>query len=201
MSFYHEGNRELQDRFDGRNLANSLEKNRKHHVFTSSDCKLIEEASFFFLATTSGEVVDCSFKGGVPGFIKITGPNSFSFPDYDGNSMYRSLGNILVNNNVGLLFINFNSSAERMRINGVASIDYDNERLKEFEGAKLIVDVVATNIFPNCPRYVPEVQNLKISDHVPRSGHIPPEAEWKFRDYAKPYLPKSERKRLFDEET
>jgi hypothetical protein len=143
--------------------------------------------------------VDCSFKGGVPGFIKITGPDSFSFPDYDGNSMYRSLGNILVNNNVGLLFINFNSSAERMRINGVASIDYDIERLKEFEGAKLIVDVVATNIFPNCPRYIPEVQNLKISDHVPQAGHIPPEAEWKFRDYAKPYLPKSERKRLFDE--
>ena len=87
-----------------------------------------------------------------------------------------------------------------MRINGTAKLNQDEERLREFDGAKLIVDITATNIFPNCPRYIPQLQNLVISDHAPKPGHVPPEAEWKFRDYAKPYLPRSERKRLFNEE-
>ena len=200
MSFYHDGSRSLQDRFDGRRLADSLEKNRRHSNFSVEDCKFIENASFFFLATTSGKTVDCSFKGGLPGFVKVTGVNSLSFPDYDGNSMYRSLGNILQNENVGLLFLNFDGGKERMRINGPAKLDYDAERLKEFVGAKLIVDITAVNIFPNCPRYIPQLENLEISDHVPRPDHVPPEAEWKFRDYARPYLPQSEKKRLFNED-
>ena len=167
MSFYHDGSRSLQDRFDGRRLADSLEKNRRHSNFSVEDCEFIENASFFFLATTSGRTVDCSFKGGLPGFVKVTGANSLSFPDYDGNSMYRSLGNILQNENVGLLFLNFDGGKERMRINGTAKLDYDAERLKEFVGAKLIVDITAVNIFPNCPRYIPQLENLEISDHVP----------------------------------
>ena len=200
MSFYHDGSRSLQDRFDGRRLADSLEKNRRHSNFSVEDCEFIDNASFFFLATTSGRTVDCSFKGGLPGFVKVTGVNSLSFPDYDGNSMYRSLGNILQNENVGLLFLNFDGGKERMRINGTAKLDYDAERLKEFVGAKLIVDITAVNIFPNCPRYIPQLENLEISDHVPRPDHVPPEAEWKFRDYARPYLPQSEKKRLFNED-
>ena len=167
MSFYHDGSRSLQDRFDGRQLADSLDRNRRHSVFTNDDRKFIENASFFFLATTSGNVVDCSFKGGIPGFIRITGSNSLAFPDYDGNSMYRSLGNILENENVGLLFLNFDGGKERMRINGTAKLNHDEERLREFDGAKLVVDVTATNIFPNCPRYIPQLQNLVISDHAP----------------------------------
>jgi hypothetical protein len=198
MTFYNEGSRKLQDLFDGRRLADSLELNRRHDVFTCNDRKLIESAPFFFLATSSADNVDCSFKGGAPGFIKITGPNSFSYPDYDGNSMYRSLGNIIKNKNVGLLFINFNGSQERMRINGHAILNYEAKRIKEFEGAKLIIDITAINIFPNCPRYIPELNELKISEDVPRSNHTPPDPEWKFRDYAKPYLPKADQKRLFE---
>ena len=200
MSFYHDGSRSLQDRFDGRRLADSLEKNRRHSNFSVEDCEFIENASFFFLATTSGKTVDCSFKGGLPGFVKVTGANSLSFPDYDGNSMYRSLGNILQNENVGLLFLNFDGGKERMRINGTAKLDYDADRLKEFDGAKLIVDITAVDLFPNCPRYIPQLENLEISDHVPRPDHVPPEAEWKVRDYARPYLPQSEKKRLFNED-
>ena len=123
MTFYNEGSRKLQDLFDGRRLADSLESNRRHDVFTSDDRKIIKSASFFFLATSSDDNVDCSFKGGAPGFIEITGPNSLSYPDYDGNSMYRSLGNIIKNENVGLLFINFNGSQERIRINGHATLN------------------------------------------------------------------------------
>lgn len=197
MDMFHEGNRELQDRFDGRRLADSLEKNRRHDTFTEADTAFIEGAPFFFLATAHGETVDCSFKGGIPGFVRVTGPNTLAFPDYDGNSMYKSLGNILQGRNVGLLFIKFDGTGERMRVNGDAVIDQDPERLAGFEGAKMIVDVTARHIFPNCPRYIPAMQGLEISPNVPRPGHEPPEAVWKLRDYARDNLPEQDRKRLF----
>lgn len=197
MEMFHEGNRELQDRFDGRRLADSLERNRRHATFTEADIAFIESAPFFFLATAHGETVDCSFKGGMPGFVQVTGPNTLSFPDYDGNSMYKSLGNILKGGNVGLLFIKFDGSGERMRINGSAVLDHDPDRVAGFEGAKLLVDVTARHIFPNCPRYIPAMDGLEISANVPRPGHQPPEAVWKFRDYAKDHLPARDRQRLF----
>jgi predicted pyridoxine 5'-phosphate oxidase superfamily flavin-nucleotide-binding protein len=197
MAFYHKGNRNLQDRFDGRRLANSLEKNRKHTEFTEEDRQFVETAPFFFLATTAHNMVDCSFKGGVPGFVKITGPKSIAFPDYDGNSMYKSLGNILENKNVGLLFINFSGAVERMRINGTATIDHNIERIEQFEGAKSVVDITVSAIFPNCPRYIPTISDLQLSEHSPKAGHTPPDPAWKFRDYAKPYLPAADKKRIF----
>jgi hypothetical protein len=49
--FYHDGMRELQDRFDGRRVADGLEKHRLHFEFWEQDRKLIEEARFFFIAT------------------------------------------------------------------------------------------------------------------------------------------------------
>lgn len=197
MDMFHGGNRELQDRFDGRRLADSLERNRRHASFTEADRAFIESAPFFFLATAHGETVDCSFKGGMPGFVRVTGENTLAFPDYDGNSMYKSLGNILEGGNVGLLFIKFDGGGERMRINGSAVLDDDSARLASFEGAKMIVDVTARHIFPNCPRYIPAMDGLDISPHVPRAGHEPPDPAWKFRDYARDHLPELDRARLF----
>jgi uncharacterized protein len=197
MDMFHDGNRELQDRFDGRRLADSLERNRRHATFTEADKSFIESAPFFFLATAHGETVDCSFKGGMPGFVRVTGPNSLAFPDYDGNSMYKSLGNILSGGNVGLLFIRFDGSGERMRINGRATLDDNPARVATFEGARTIIDVTARHIFPNCPRYIPAMDGLDISENVPRPGHEPPDAVWKLRDYARDHLPERDRRRLF----
>jgi uncharacterized protein len=201
MDMFHEGNRALQDRFDGRRLADSLERNRRHEVFSEADIALVESAPFFFLATAHGETVDCSFKGGMPGFVRITGPNTLSFPDYDGNSMYKSLGNILEGGNIGMLFIRFDGTGERMRINGTAVLDENPVRLAEFDGAKIIVDVTARHIFPNCPRYIPTMEEGGVSPHAPRPGHEPPDPAWKFRDYAKDNLPEKDMRRLFGDKT
>ncbi|MEY9170159.1 pyridoxamine 5'-phosphate oxidase family protein [Bradyrhizobium elkanii] len=103
--FYHDGMRELQDRFDGRRVADGLEKHRLHFEFWEQDRKLIEETRFFFIATSYQDNVDCSMRSGDPGFVKITGPDTLEFPEYDGNNMYRTLGNIHRNPNVGLLFV------------------------------------------------------------------------------------------------
>ena len=53
MDFYHEGMRELQDRYEGRAVADRLAGNRMRNSFTEQDRGFIESAPFFFLATSS----------------------------------------------------------------------------------------------------------------------------------------------------
>src|SRR4029450_7118752 len=118
MSIYHEGHRELQDRYEGRAVADRLEQHRMHRTFTDADREFIETSRFFFLATAWGDSVDCSMKGGLPGFVRVTAPNEIAWPDYDGNRMYRSLGNLIKNPAVGLLFVKFDAESKLLRITG-----------------------------------------------------------------------------------
>ena len=180
-SAYHEGARELQDRFDTRRLADSLAEKLSRSAFTAEDKAFIEASCMFFLATADAEgQPDCSYKGGVPGFVRVTGPSELSFPSYDGNGMFRSLGNVRVNPRVGMLFLDF-EKPRRLRVNGVARLDAP---AGEFEGAQLVVRVRAERIFPNCPRYVHRMELVEKSVYAPRPGHEPPEPAWKqkFKD-------------------
>jgi predicted pyridoxine 5'-phosphate oxidase superfamily flavin-nucleotide-binding protein len=187
---YHEGSRQLQDRFDSRRIADRLEQVTVHSEFTADDAAFIERCPMFFLATADAEGwPDCSYKGGLPGFVRVVDPHTVAFPNYDGNGMYRSLGNILVNPKVGLLFIDF-ERPNRMRINGTASLHDDPDLLATFDGAALVVHVRAERIFPNCPRYIHRMQLTEHSVYAPRAGHAPPEPEWKRMDVFKDHLPR-----------
>ena len=75
MSMYHDGMRELQDRYGGRKVADRIEEHRKHTEFTEEDKAFVERAPFFFLATTWKDTVDCSMKSGYPGFVQVTAAN------------------------------------------------------------------------------------------------------------------------------
>src|SRR6266568_4758209 len=156
---YHEGNRRLQDAFDSRRISDRLEEKLTRTAFTDDDKAYIEAAIFFFIATADAEGrPDCSFKGGMPGFVRVTGPSQLAFPDYDGNGMFKSLGNLLVNPNVGMLFISMHGKPKRLRVNGSARVSDTDPLLNETVGAQLIVRVAARAIFPNCPRYIPDMQ-------------------------------------------
>lgn len=190
MTFYHDGMRALQDRYEGRAVADRLEQHRMHTEFTDDDRQMIEAAPFFFLATAAGDSVDCSFKGGEPGFVRVTGDSSLAWPDYDGNRMYRSLGNIRESSRVGLLFIafdgrQFDGLAARMRVNGHATVDESPEALADLPGAKRLISVAVDQIFPNCPRYILTMELVEPSEFAPRKGHTPPEPAWKDRPMVK----------------
>jgi hypothetical protein len=191
---YHEGNRRLQDQFDSRRISDRLEEKLTRTEFTSDDKVFIESLPYFFLATAdaSGRP-DCSFKGGAPGFVRVTGACEIAFPDYDGNGMFKSLGNMLVNSSIGLLFIAMDGKPRRLRVNGEASLSNSDPLLSETVGAQLIVRVTARAIFPNCPRYIPTVQSIEPSDYVPRAGRDVREPAWKefpdFKDHVHPRQP------------
>src|SRR5690349_19169582 len=150
---YHEGNRQLQDRFESRRIVDRLEEKLTRMAFTEEDQAFTERVAFFFIATADAQGrPDCSFKAGLPGFVRVTGTSELAFPDYDGNGMFKSLGNLLVNPNIGLLFIAMNDRPKRLRINGSARVSDVDPLLGETVGAQLIVRIEARAIFPNCPR-------------------------------------------------
>lgn len=188
-SMFHDGHRALQDRFDGRRVADALERHRRLAAFGPEHVALIEEAAFFFLATAHGRSVDCSFKGGPPGFVRVTGPAELEWPDFDGNSMYRSLGNVLKSPDVGLLFMRFGGRSDRLRVNGRAEILFDHPGLARFSGAKMMVRLHAREIFPNCPRYIPDRAAGAPSVYWPGAEGPGAKPAWKERDYIRPILP------------
>ena len=176
---YHAGMRELQDRFDTRRLADRLDEKLARQAFSDEDRAFIESRPMFFLATADDQGrPDCSFKVGAPGFVRVTGEAELAFPSYDGNGMFRSLGNLLVNPAVALLFIDF-ERPNRLRVNGRATIAEDDPLLSSFEGAQLVVRVRATRIVPNCPRYIHRMTLVEASPYVPREGYTPPVPKWK----------------------
>ena len=178
---YHEGARRLQDRFDTRRLADRLVEVTVHTAFNDDDRAFIEGSTMFFLATADEHGrPDCSFKGGRAGFVRVVDPQTLAFPSYDGNGMFRSLGNILVNPAVGLLFVDF-ERPRRVRVNGTATLHEDDPLLTEFAGAQLVVRVRADRIFPNCPRYIPTMTVHTASPYAPAPGCTPPVPEWKTR--------------------
>jgi len=190
-SMYHDGSRRLQDRFDSRRLADRLETVTVHAAFTADDRAFIQRCAMFFLATADADgSPDCSYKGGRPGFVRVLDDRTLAFPSYDGNGMYRSLGNILVNPRVGLLFVDFERPG-RVRVNGTAELRTDDPLIAEFPGAELIVRVRADRIFPNCPRYVHRMQMIEESVYAPCAGHTPPVPGWKTMEAFRDVLPRT----------
>jgi uncharacterized protein len=180
---FHDGNRALQDSFQSRQIADRLEAVTMHTRFSEGDRAFIESSIYFFLATADEQGrPDVSFKGGPAGFVRVTGPGELAFPDYDGNGMFKSLGNVGVNPNVGLLFIALHGRPRRIRINGEARIVRDDPLLAETVGAQMIVRVTARAIFPNCPRYIPTMQLVSESAFVPHAGEDFVEPGWKADD-------------------
>ena len=190
---YHDGMRRLQDRRETRPLADRLEQVTVRSAFTDEDRAFIERCPMFFIATADGQGrPDCSYKGGLPGFVRVLDDCTLAFPDYDGNGMYRSLGNVVVNPHVGLLFLDF-EQPRRLRVNGTAVINADDALHPEYPDAVFVVRVTATHIFPNCPRYLHKMTLVEPSAYAPRPGYTPPVPAWKTFDVFRDALPPRDR--------
>ena len=188
-AMYHEESRRLQDQFDTRRLADRLAEKLLRAGFNDEDRAFIEAQRMFFLATPDADgFPDCSYKGGDPGFVRVLDERTLVFPSYDGNGMFKSLGNIRANPAVGLLFLSF-EEPKRLRVNGSATVSADDPSMALFPGAQLLVRVTPRHVFPNCPRYVPKMQMVEPSAYVPRAGCAAPIPNWKKRPHFNEVLP------------
>ena len=193
--FFGAAHRQLQDEHGTRKLADRLEQ-LAHAVFEPPERAFIESAAMFFLSTVddSGQPT-VSYKGGAPGFVRLTGPSELAFPNYDGNGMFLTLGNLATNPAVGLLFIDF-ERPHRLRVHGRAQLVHDDALTSLYPGSDGVVRVTATEIFVNCGRYIHQSQGSQLSPHVPDKGGSQPFPAWKRLDVFADALSKSDTQRV-----
>ena len=185
---YHEGNRQLQEKFDTARLADRVGE-LTHDFIAPHDAAFIERRDMFFLATVDEQGnPNCSYKGGEPGFVRVLDPHTIAFPNFDGNGMYLSTGNVLVNPEVGMLFIDF-ERGHRMRLEGTATVELDDPLLADYPEAQFVVRVRTRAVYPNCPRYIHRYELVRRSRFVPRTDCLTPVPEWKRSDWARDALP------------
>jgi predicted pyridoxine 5'-phosphate oxidase superfamily flavin-nucleotide-binding protein len=178
-NMYPPGARALQEQFDTVRLADRLVERTVSDELEDWHVKTIERASFFFLGTVDADgFPDVSYKGGAPGFVRVIDRSTLAFPSYDGNGMYRSMGNIADEGKLSMLFIDF-EKPKRVRIHGTGIVHREADWLDRFEEAELVVEVHVGRAFFNCPRYIHNLQNGELSRHAPRAGHVVEQPEWK----------------------
>jgi predicted pyridoxine 5'-phosphate oxidase superfamily flavin-nucleotide-binding protein len=176
---YGAHHRELQDRFDTRRLADGVERRIVKTEIIAEHRAFIESRDMFWLATIDHQGrPTVSYKGGEPGFVRVLDATTLAFPCYDGNGMFYSMGNLIGNDKVGMLFVSF-EQPHRLRVQGIASVRDDDPLLAEYFEAQLVVRVAVTEIFRNCPRYVHRYTKVDQSQYVPRAGTQTPLAAWK----------------------
>ena len=186
---YHDGNRYYQDLFDTRRLADYITKTRVQNRIDEVAKKVLQDADMFFLATCDHRgLPTCSYKGGDPGFIQVLDEKTLAFPNYDGNGKYQSIGKLLKNPNVGLLFIDI-ADPSRIRLQGTATAHENDELQSQFPGAQFMVRVHVSEVYVNCPRYVHKYQLVERSAFVPREGVETPVPAWKLEPERRPLLP------------
>ena len=188
-AFYTDAQRDLQARHDSTRLADVVVQAIVRDEIEDPHVPFIESRDFFFLSTVSasGEPT-VSYKGGAPGLVKVLDSRTLVFPNYDGNGMFKSMGNISEAGKVGLLFIDM-ETPNRVRVQGNASLSTDDPLLARYPGANMLVRVDVTACFLNCARYIHKHRRLAQSPYVPDARGKQPYPSWKRIDMVQEALP------------
>ena len=199
ISFFTSSHRALQDRFDTRRLADRLESEDIMDCLGDWEREFVQSAAMFFMTTIdhTGQPT-VSYKGGNPGFVKVLDNRLIAFPNYNGNGMYYSTGNLGQNQKVGLLFIDF-EKPRRLRIHGDATVSLDDPLLAKFPGAQFIVRLRVRQAFDNCPRYIHRMKLIEHSRYVPSDDGRAPRPAWKRLGYVQDVLTEDDREQTKSE--
>lgn len=194
-TIYADHHRALQEEFGTTRLADMLDQNWVHEQITEEERAFIGSRDMFFLSTVDPEGnPTVSYKGGPAGFVKVLDDHTLVFPGFDGNGMFYSMGNIIGQGRVGLLFIDF-ENPHRVRVQGTAEFLREHPMLAEYQEAKYLVRVTATKVWVNCPRYIHRYKKLDQSKYVPQAACETPLASWKRLDMVQDVLPEHEQER------
>ncbi|MEX0344309.1 MAG: pyridoxamine 5'-phosphate oxidase family protein [Rhizobiaceae bacterium] len=193
--FYTAEQRQLQNDHGSTKLADTVVAAIVRDEIEEPHIPFIESRDFFFLSTVSAEgEPTVSYKGGPVGVVKVLNSRRLIFPSYDGNGMFKSMGNIKAASKIGLLFIDF-ETPNRIRVQGNATLTKDDPELARYPGANMIVRVDVTSCFLNCARYIHKHARVSDSPYVPDEKGEQPHPSWKRIDMVQESLPESARAR------
>jgi predicted pyridoxine 5'-phosphate oxidase superfamily flavin-nucleotide-binding protein len=168
----HPGELEAQRRFGAEGYWNDHNLGMIRDHLAPAWAAFLEAQAFCFIATANdrGEC-DCSFRGrefnasgqSYP-LLKVLDAKTLVFPDFSGNKLYNSLGNILVNPHIGMLFVDFQNRS-RARVNGVAEIIEDRRAYEDiWPTAQRYVRVTVQQAYPNCKARIPKMNFVPLTD-------------------------------------
>ncbi|MEM6693474.1 MAG: pyridoxamine 5'-phosphate oxidase family protein [Pseudomonadota bacterium] len=197
--FYTSEQRDLQTQFDSTKLADVVVAAIVRDEIEEPNIPFIESRDFFFLSTVSAEgEPTVSYKGGPVGLVKVVNSRKLIFPSYDGNGMFKSLGNIKAASKIGMLFIDM-ETPNRVRVQGNAHLSTDDPEMERYPGAKALITVDVTSCFLNCARYIHKHTRVEQSPYVPNEAGEQPHPSWKRIDMVQDALPEEERARTEEE--
>jgi len=183
MAFYTESQKAMQAQFDSLPLAAAVETAIVRDELDEMHQGFIESRDYFFLSTVdSSGCPTVSHKGGPPGIVTVLDSSTIAFPNYDGNGMFLSMGNIADTAKIGLLFMDF-ETPNRIRVQATAKVSSDDELLSRYPGANLIVRAHVDKVFINCARYIHKHTRVETSPYVPASDGAQPFPAWKRIDF------------------
>jgi predicted pyridoxine 5'-phosphate oxidase superfamily flavin-nucleotide-binding protein len=128
-------------------------------ALSPSQQQWLAQVDTFFIASSHPAGADVSHRGGNPGFVQVVNANKLVFPDYAGNNMFNTLGNLFQQPQAGLLFIDFEQGTT-LQLTGTTQIIWDSETLAAFAGAQRLIEfelsqaIATTNAMPHRWRFV-----------------------------------------------
>lgn len=180
--FFSKSQKEIQLKKKGSKVAQALLKHRVHFVLKDEYKKMIKNSNFLIISTLSNKYPDTSVKCGFKGFVKILDSKNIEWEDYDGNRMFRTIGNILKNKFVSLLFFDLNNPDNKDKPNTPVKLRLLGQAKYILSKKKIRVKIDFA--FSNCPRYLPNYKFVSDSKFLKKL--ITP--EWKKRSYIKKIL-------------
>lgn len=193
--FYTPAQKELQASQGTEKLAETVFNAIVWDAIDDQAAGFIESRDFFFLATVDGEGrPTVSYKGGPTGVCHVVDEKTLVFPAYDGNGMFKSMGNAAETGKVGLLFIDL-ETPNRIRVQGSVTLSADDPEIARYPGAKLLARVDVECCFLNCARYIHKHRRVETSPYVPDEAGDQPHPSWKRIDLVQDALPEHERQR------
>ena len=191
--FFTLAQRQLQGEFETTDLADRIVEAVVTEELSDPQAEFVHSRNMFYLSTIDESgYPSCSYKGGDLGFVRVINPVTIVFPNYDGNGMFMSMGNIQDKAKVGLLFMDF-ETPQRLRLRGEARCLREGPMLDSYPGANLVVEISVNHVWVNCPRYVHRMQPLEQSPYLPGKDGAVSLALWKRVDLIQDVLTAEDR--------
>ncbi len=182
------GEHQAQERFDTSHRALAFYNNQMLHYLNPMMREFIGRQEMVFIATADARGdSDCSFRAGLPGFVHVLDETSLAYPEYRGNGVLASVGNILENPHIGMIFIDFFKSTVGLHVNGEAHVVANEELLARPDVTPAMIKASKATRGRRPERWIlVKVQEAYIhcSKHVPRLKKLDKEIYWGTDDAA-----------------
>jgi predicted pyridoxine 5'-phosphate oxidase superfamily flavin-nucleotide-binding protein len=176
-----DGEHELQEKWNSTPRAHAFYRHQVRDYLNPSMQAFVTKQEMMFVGTADrrGEA-DTSFRAGLAGFVRVLDEKTLAYPEYRGNGVMSSLGNIFENPHVALLFVDFNEKIG-LHVNGRARIIENDEFLRNASASEPVREDIPPATGRGLERWVVvsvAEAYIHCSKHIPRMRKIDEEIHW-----------------------